>query len=759
MKRRGFLQRAGSILAALGLSETGLWLLADRAQAALAQPAGRKLALLVGIDRYPETIYGSNGFPLTGCVTDVQLQRELLIHRFGFQPDDILTLTDEQATRSQIETAFIAHLTDGAQADDVVVFHFSGYGSRIPLSESAQSWENTLVPVDGGLLDRSSATANHLPLETLWLMLRSLPTDRVLTVLDTSYVDRSRSLQGNFRIRSLPDSSVRSIGASALEFQAQLRRNSHFLSRFTPPRKVPGIVLGAASPQGSAMEAQWQGFSAGLFTYALTQHLWQTTDNTPFSATWQHAVETMQQWVGNAQQPQLCRGMALPCPVDTPNRGNSGNVSLPIEIDPTAMGSDGGILAIDPSDRMVRIWLAGLPAEIVESYGARSSLLSVVPVGTAEASPSTLLQVRTREGLMVKAQIFKSSDIAPLQAGQLVWEAVRVIPRHPNLIVALDETLERIERVDATSAFAALRHVSPVTVGEQPADCLFGRVRVAAPSADSPALTAPATGEDRSRYGLMSPVRELIPGSLTDTEEAVKMAIERLSPQLEKLRGAKLLRSIANEGSSRLGIQATLVVTESTEPVFLEKQTARGGSKIPQESLRESEKPKSAPNGSNSALTLPALSHIRYQVKNLGDRPIYFLIVSYDPDGRMSIYYPFAPDTEGHHHAVSAGEIMIVPSPSGSEGWQIGRMTGRVLAEIVCSTGPFTATLAALEVAGVPKSNSLETISSPIDIVSAIVEDLHLASLPATQNLGLSKEVFALDANNWATLSFLYEVV
>jgi Caspase domain len=747
MKRRGFLQQTGSMLAALGLSELGLWLLGDGDRTAIAQPARRKLALLVGIDRYPQAIYGSGGFPLTGCATDVRLQRELLIHRFGFQPDDILTLTDEQATRSQIETAFIEHLKDRVQADDWVVFHFSGYGSRIPLSESADSWQNSFVPVDGGLSDREPGTTNDLPEETLWLMLRSLPTDNVLTVLDTSYVSVDRSLQGNFRIRSRPNSPVGQLGESALAFQEKLRRDTALLDRFADRRKVPGIVLSATSPQGMAMEVQWQGFSAGLFTYALTQQLWQRTGQTSVQYTWQQAADQMKQWAGNDRQPQLCRGMAPPCLVDT---ANNNNAILPDPIEPTAIGSDGVVLEIDPSDRMAHIWLGGLPAEIVESYSA-NSLLSLAPAETAEAPPATLLQVRTREGLTVKAQILESSDLAPLQVGQLVWEAIRVIPRHPTLTVALDETLERIERVDATSAFAALRHVSPVTVGEQSADCLFGRVRVAASSSDPPEIAAPATQEDRSRYGLLSPVRELIPGSLTDTEEAVKTAIGRLSPQLDKLRSAKLLRSIANENSSRLGIQASLVVMESVEPVFLEKQTARG--------TGNREKLNSSPIGSSRGLTLPPLSRIRYQVKNLGDRPIYFLIFSFEPDGRTSMYYPFAPDVEVHHHALSPGEMAIVPAPSGSEGWQIGEMAGLVATEIVGSTRPFTATLSALEVARVPKSNNLETIAGPLDIVSAIVEDLHFASLPATQNLGLSKEVFALDANNWATLSFTYEVV
>lgn len=763
MKRRRFVQQAGSMLAALGLSETGLWVFADRARTALAQPARRKLALLVGIDRYPQAPHppnspSSSGFPLTGCVTDVQLQRELLIHRFGFQPGDILTLTNEQATRSQIETAWITHLRDQAKADDLVVFHFSGYGSRIRLSDNTDSWQNTLVPVDGGVSAREPGTVNDLLEETLWLMLRSLPTENILTVLDTSYVYPDRSLPGNFHIRAHPASTLGNLTGSALAFPETLRRDANLLNRFADRHPVPGIVLSAANAEEWAMEAQWQGFSAGLLTYALTQNLWQSTGQISIPATWQQTACQIQQWVGNAQHPQFCQRMAPPCPVDA---ANSDNTIFPIWLDPIAVGADGAILAIDP-DRTARVWLAGLPAEIVESYGI-NSLLSVAPAKTTEACPSGLLQVRTREGLTVKAQILESSDLSSLQVGQLVWEAVRVIPRHPHLTVALDETLERIERVDATSAFAALRYVSPVTVGEQPADFLFGRVQIAEPSSESPpALPSDRTAitqESGSRYGLLSPMREIIPGSLTDTEEAVKTAIGRLSPQLDQLRAVKLLGSIINEGSSRLGIQATLTVLEPEERVFLEKQTGRGSGNLSKSFLRDQETQKIASNGGNGVLTLPAHSRIRYQIKNLGDRPIYFIIFSFEPDGQSPMYYPLVKDVEVHPRAVPPGEMTIVPSPLGLQVWQIGRSIGLMKTHIVCSTRPFTTTLAALEAAHVPRSNDLEKITHPLEIVSAMVEDLHQASLQATQDLGLSKEVFALDANHWATLSFVYDVM
>jgi uncharacterized caspase-like protein len=106
-------------------------------QTAIAATVSRKLALLVGVNQYqtvrnaPEYFWGN----LAGCVTDVELQRDLLINRYGFQPADIVTLTDGQATRANIETAFLEHLVKQAQAGDVVIFHFSGYGQPLAIGE------------------------------------------------------------------------------------------------------------------------------------------------------------------------------------------------------------------------------------------------------------------------------------------------------------------------------------------------------------------------------------------------------------------------------------------------------------------------------------------------------------------------------------------------------------------------------------------------------------------------------------------------
>ena len=83
------------------------------------------------------------------------------------------------------------------------------------------------------------------------------------------------------------------------------------------------------------------------------------------------------------------------------------------------------------------------------------------------------------------------------------------------MTVALDSGLERIERVDATSAFATVPQVAAVG-SDQPADCRFGRVPettlAETVSAHEPALI-------QSRYGLFSLGQMPIPNTLGDGEK------------------------------------------------------------------------------------------------------------------------------------------------------------------------------------------------------------------------------------------------
>ncbi len=93
--------------------ELSSWLLSRR--------GGRKRALLIGISEYQAFQY-----KLQGCTTDVRLIREALVDSCGFSDSDVITITDQQATRLGILAA-IENFSRTVEPDDTVVIHFSGH--------------------------------------------------------------------------------------------------------------------------------------------------------------------------------------------------------------------------------------------------------------------------------------------------------------------------------------------------------------------------------------------------------------------------------------------------------------------------------------------------------------------------------------------------------------------------------------------------------------------------------------------------------
>ncbi|MFT4513491.1 MAG: hypothetical protein ACI89X_003155 [Planctomycetota bacterium] len=99
-------------------------------QAKPVDAPARSLALLVGINEYVQPERGRVPM-LSGAANDVRLAGKMLVERFDFEPENVLILTDEQATHAGIIQAFYEHILQRAQADTRVVFWFSGHGSRV----------------------------------------------------------------------------------------------------------------------------------------------------------------------------------------------------------------------------------------------------------------------------------------------------------------------------------------------------------------------------------------------------------------------------------------------------------------------------------------------------------------------------------------------------------------------------------------------------------------------------------------------------
>lgn len=774
LSRRAFLQKTSAVVTALGLTELAINLgIPPQAKAysqALAQSGGRKLALLIGIDNYPAeavpaALSSDQPVKLAGCVTDVALQKELLIHRFGFLPADIVCLTNGQATRSGIYQAFVDHLYNQAQPGDVVVFHFSGYGAEVRFEDAAEGQAvRSLVPVDGLLPNAGRPVLNDITEIELKDLLRQLKTQKITTVLDAGFVDIPVPLSGGLRSRAR---SAIVTGQPPAPFR--LLEEARLAKKDAP---FPGVLLRGADFDDVVIERQWNGFNAGAFTYVLTQYLWSAPAPVTVGQMLGRSQETLVRWQGE-QQPQVggSRNLNLQGP----------GKKLPVYNTPAVERSrgEGVIQSINSDGKTLTLWLGGLPPRVLEYL-----------------SPSTVMtcsdrrfRLRSRDGLIGKAKLIYSPQATPVHPGDAIFEAVRTLPKSIDLVVALDSRLERIERVDATSALSALAFVSSTSDTALPADCLLGKplskptetltasLHPVAPSqkpaqdllSDSASSRAsagelaaadsaepsgePAGTRGSSGYGLFSLTRSLIPGTLAFQDEAIKPAINRLAPKLQALLALKMLRLSENQAASQLLLRVTLETADTNAAVLLSRQTLR--SRPPGQRANASSKDSSMPQ-------VPVGSRVRYRLFNDGEEPLYYTLINVDPRERLSAFCPIrdlaapSPEAEDAEEIAGIAVTTIAPGssvaiPSADLDWAVEAPPGPIETYVVCSTLPLTRTFNTLLTASANSgSQRISPLPAPLKMIEALLTDISQDG---------SDDVYTLNVSQWATINFTYQAV
>jgi formylglycine-generating enzyme required for sulfatase activity len=135
-------------------------------------------ALLVGIDDYRHGRLP----PLHTAVKGVRALADLLQSAFGFDPACILTLENEQATRSAILRAFTDPLSrpDRAGPDDRVLIYFAGHGITF---DTPQGEVGCIVPydVEAGYIDTT------IPMDDMTRLADRIYAKHVLFLLDACF--------------------------------------------------------------------------------------------------------------------------------------------------------------------------------------------------------------------------------------------------------------------------------------------------------------------------------------------------------------------------------------------------------------------------------------------------------------------------------------------------------------------------------------------------------------------------------------------
>ncbi|WRH66110.1 MAG: caspase family protein [Planktothrix sp. GU0601_MAG3] len=560
-----------------------------------------------------------------------------------------------------------------------------------------------------------------------------------------------------------PSPTTIEINPAELDLQNQLLSSLGISRQELEQRKpgLPGIVLSASKPSQIATEGRWDGFNAGLFTYILTQTLWGASSPRNLSAQIRRVAGEVEQIVGSCQQPQMRRTLTGSNP-KTESEFSLGN--LLVNYPPV----DGVITGVEDNGKIAKILLTGLPAFVLDSYGL-NSVLTIITESDSLDNP-IYLQLRSRTGLNAKAQI-KNNDLTSffgLEIGQKVQESIRILPRKIDLKIALDPKLSRIERVDATSAFSDSPRMT-IVASDQPADYVLSRVT---DTTIAQALNPPLSPLFQGRYGLFSKGLVLLPDTVGEGGEAVKVAVNRLIPQLKTRLAIKLLRSTENERSSALKVSASLNLLAPQSQVLIKQKTTGIVNTINREdanninSQSSSNQPIITASENIGVVTVNLGSRLQYQLQNQGEFPVYFLVFSMNSEGAT---YIFNSGFDPQQQQIAPGKSLSLPTAniySGNPSTEmIGEMVkgsaGLVETHVILSHNPFLETLEISD-RNVNKSEGIlkfNRVSNPLNIADAILQDLNRGSQPTSEKMGIITDDLALDINSWATFNFVYRVV
>jgi hypothetical protein len=339
-------------------------------------------------------------------------------------------------------------------------------------------------------------------------------------------------------------------------------------------------------------------------------------------------------------------------------------------------------------------------------------------------------------------------------------EIYRAMPKSLALTVALGNDLERIERVDATSAFGAISQRSAtrcatveavINAGDGRADCVFGKL-------------------DAHRYTLFSEGGEPLQ-SITESESsgAIKTVVSTLESSLNQLLALKWLTLLANADSTRLGVQMSLTQQTSDDnplPRTLYEWRSR---RDPLGGAPRFQTPKPPVNGDYTASvpsappdflpTVTANQTLQCQLENLSNETLYGCLLGIDNrnlgvaaifDPQLMLLKPLQRLTLPHRE----DPLWLVSGEKGIAQWFL-----------VLSRYPLPATLTAL---GQQVTSNNPLASSPtlpsrllvlknlLPVVLALVADL---SSHAPAKVSVPDDVTLWDTADWLNLPIMYQVL
>lgn len=767
MKRRHFLQAAGSSLAAIGLSQTNFLRQANHYGKALAQGTPRKLALLVGVNQYPDPAVSD----LYGCLNDVNMQYELLKHRFGFKEADILRVTDDSGilpTRANILQAFEEHLIQQAKPGDIVVFHYSGHGSLVKDDNAivveqcgttnVENRNGTLVPRDAEFPSRAGQSEIVVPDimgRSLFLLTERLQTDNVTMVLDSCF--SGAGTRGNATVRSATSSrlSTRS-GVTLVPSSEEIEQQKRWMTdlkldetEFHRRRSLgiaKGVALGSASCNQEAFELPFDNAEkSGIFTYLLTSYLWQVPGAEAASATQVNLVRSTR--ITAATQSRFDQ---VPIFETAPG---SNSLGQPLYFT-SSMAPFADAVVRTVTGSQIEFWLGGLSPQTLKTARVGTVYSLIDPAGTAQGD----VVLESRNGLLAYGTLAEG-QAASVRPGLLLREKVAALAV-PSLRIGVDPSLST-ERVAAEAALGTALGTTATTSGQtinritvlpvdQQANVEFVLARTSetmqADLRSAGVMTLPPIGS----VGLYSAdLSGLVANTAGPVNESASAAVNRLRPRFRALLVAQALQQLAGTPTS-LRVGGEIFSTSGQGPtVPIAGQATQGDlSRLRPEV---------------TAAIYQSGDVIQLRVKNEEASAVYLSCLVIDSQGNTTVLYPSgewnAPDEAAR---IDAAETVVVPRPE--DGFQFRlRDSGFVEVMTIVSQQPLRGLLRNLQTIARGRGDTRGPVGftegNPLSLIDDLLSDVDSVSRGSVGVEAVSTQDTAVAPDAIAAFSTVIEIV
>jgi caspase domain-containing protein len=139
-----------------------------------SKPKQNRYALVIGIERYRQNLPRASF-----AAHDAEVMTKYLTKQLGYAEENVVTLLNEQAAKSDLEKYFEQWLPNRVEKDSTVFIYYSGHGAP-----STRTNESHVVPYDG---DPMYIDSTGYPLRRMYEHLGKLPAKEIVVVLDSCF--------------------------------------------------------------------------------------------------------------------------------------------------------------------------------------------------------------------------------------------------------------------------------------------------------------------------------------------------------------------------------------------------------------------------------------------------------------------------------------------------------------------------------------------------------------------------------------------